>query len=187
MRPSRYNVVGLCSRLRASHEATGIVTLMCSAAVAWPATAPAQQPSMPVVGYLSGASATKVEHFTAAFRQGLSHTGYVEGRNVISNIVGRMSTTSGCQRWRMSCSPAGRCARRKRRGSIRFRCQALDRYDTNRLHRGWRSSGKRSRREPQSAGRQRHRRAPFPRRSSDCKANRISGRACSERDRDRVL
>ena len=57
--------------------------MMCSAAVAWPVTAPAQQPSMPVVGYLSGASATKFEHFTAAFRQGLSDTGYVEGRNVI--------------------------------------------------------------------------------------------------------
>ena len=60
--------------------------MMCSAAVAWPVTAPAQQPSMPVVGYLSGASATKFEHFTAAFRQGLSDTGYVEGRNVIIQV-----------------------------------------------------------------------------------------------------
>ena len=59
------------------------VTLMGSAAVAWPVTARAQQPAMPVVGYLSGGSATKFEHFTAAFRQCLSDTGYVEGRNVI--------------------------------------------------------------------------------------------------------
>jgi putative ABC transport system substrate-binding protein len=54
------------------------------AAAAWPTATRAQQPAIPVVGYLSllaPESATGVTH-TAAFRTGLSETGYVEGRNV---------------------------------------------------------------------------------------------------------
>jgi ABC-type uncharacterized transport system substrate-binding protein len=52
------------------------------AAMAWPLAAPAQQKSMPVIGYLSGSSAGAVAPLLAAFLQGLSETGYVEGQNV---------------------------------------------------------------------------------------------------------
>jgi putative ABC transport system substrate-binding protein len=50
-------------------------------AVAWPLGARAQQ-AMPVIGFLHPASAGGNEELVAAFRQGLSDTGYVEGRNL---------------------------------------------------------------------------------------------------------
>jgi putative ABC transport system substrate-binding protein len=50
------------------------------AAVSWPLTALAQQQALPVVGFLSGASARGYARNAEAFRQGLSETGYVEGR-----------------------------------------------------------------------------------------------------------
>jgi len=49
---------------------------------AWPITARAQQPAMPVVGFLSSGSANTYAHFLSAFLQSLNEAGYFEGRNV---------------------------------------------------------------------------------------------------------
>jgi putative ABC transport system substrate-binding protein len=50
---------------------------------AWPMAARAQQPALPVIGYLSLGTPESVTPIVAAFRQGLAETGFVEGRNVV--------------------------------------------------------------------------------------------------------
>jgi putative tryptophan/tyrosine transport system substrate-binding protein len=58
------------------------VSIFGGAAALWPLATRAQQPAMPVVGFLRSTSFVAEAHFVTAFRQGLSDMGFVEGRNV---------------------------------------------------------------------------------------------------------
>jgi putative tryptophan/tyrosine transport system substrate-binding protein len=59
-----------------------LIKAIAASAAAWPIVARAQQPAMPVVGFLHSASPSPFARAVDAFRQGLNETGYVEGRNV---------------------------------------------------------------------------------------------------------
>jgi ABC-type uncharacterized transport system substrate-binding protein len=58
------------------------IILFGSASLAWPLTARAQQPAMPMVGFLNAGSASMATPFVAAFNRGLAETGYIDRKNV---------------------------------------------------------------------------------------------------------
>jgi len=58
------------------------ITLLGSVAAAWPFAAHAQQPTMPIIGFLQTGAPGATAHMTAAVHRGLKEAGYVEGQNV---------------------------------------------------------------------------------------------------------
>ena len=58
------------------------VRAIVGSATAWPLTARAQQPAIPVIGYLDSRSPEAVQNRLRGFHQGLKEAGYIEGENV---------------------------------------------------------------------------------------------------------
>src|SRR3954453_5758235 len=59
-----------------------LITLIAGAAAAWPLAGLAQQPAMPLVGFLRSSTLSASIHLVTGFRQGMKELGFVEGQNV---------------------------------------------------------------------------------------------------------
>jgi putative ABC transport system substrate-binding protein len=75
------------------------ITLIGGATAVWPLAARAQQPVMPVIGFLDSKSPEGSAHLVAEFRRGLNGSAFIEGQNVAIEFRWTQTTTINCRRW----------------------------------------------------------------------------------------
>ena len=161
------------------------ITLLGGAAAAWPIAARAQQPAMPVIGFLSGASSAPFATPLARFPPRSEGSGLCRGRERGDRISdGPRSSTIGCRRGGRSGSPTGSSDHHHRRRPCRARGQSATTIIPIVFTAGTDPVKLGPRRQPQPAGRQCHRGA-YPDRYDGGQATGAPAGAGSDSYKDR--
>ena len=131
------------------------IALLGGAAAAWPLVARAQQPAVPVIGFLRDTSLADATHLVVAFRQGLKETGFIEGRNL---VIEYRSAEDQAHRLPALIADLGRQQLALIVGNTRSALAAKSATTTNRVRDRRRPSHAGLRRQPQPTGREYDRR-----------------------------
>ena len=137
-----------------------------ASSVSWPLATRAQQPALPVVGFVRSTSRATSAHLVTSFRRGLKEAGYVEGQNL---TVGYRWADDHADRTPGAGggfdTPENRCGRRQSHVSLCV--QSRNHHDTDCVHNRKRSGQRRPCRQLQPARWQPHGRGLFLRRAGD--------------------